>query len=219
MKGKTMKRFISVMLCISMLAAFTSCNASSAKEKEDEKERIEEEEETDMEDDEEEETTSATTSETAAFVPVTGDSVIFSTTDRDGNTYDESIFADYELTLIHFWEPWCGPCVGELPDLEELYEKYADQGLLVIGVYSEEGMEADVDEILEDSGITYPILRYTSEFDGYESGYVPTTILVDRNGNIIDTGIDDYEGVDSTLIVGAHSYSEWEGLVELYLGA
>ena len=216
-----MKRFISVMLCISMLAAFASCNASSTKEKEDENERIEEEEETDNEDEEEDEdeTTSETSSEMSEFVPVTGDSVVFSTTDRDGTEFDNSIFADYELTMINFWEPWCGPCVGEMPDLEELYENYADQGLLIIGVYSEEGMESDVDEILDDSGITYPILRYTSEFDIYQSGYVPTTILVDRNGNIIDTGIVDYQDVDSTLIVGAHSYSEWERLVELYLGA
>ena len=56
-------------------------------------------------------------------------------------------------------------------------------------------------------------MRYTSDFDKYQSGYVPTTILVDRNGNIIDTGVS-YEGIDSTLIVGSKSYQEWADLIE-----
>lgn len=212
-----MKRFVSVVLCISMLMAFTSCGASSTKEKDEEKDRIEENEDDKKEEDETEETSEE--SEETVASEASGDSVIFSTTDRDGNAYDDSIFADYELTLINFWEPWCGPCVGEMPDLETLYENYSDKGLLVIGVYSEAGMEADVDAILEDSGITYPILRYTPEFDAYQSGYVPTTILVDSNGNIIDTGEVSLDGADSTLIVGANSYSEWEDLVNRYLGA
>lgn len=212
-----MKRFVSVVLCISMLMAFTSCSASSAKEKDEEKARIEENED-DKEEEDETEETSEESEETVAS-EASGDSVVFSTTDREGNAYDESIFADYELTLINFWEPWCGPCVGEMPDLETLYENYSDKGLLVIGVYSEAGMEADVDAILGDSGITYPILRYTPEFDAYQSGYVPTTILVDSNGNIIDTGEVYLDGADSTLIVGANSYSEWEDLVNRYLGA
>jgi thiol-disulfide isomerase/thioredoxin len=137
-----------------MLAAFASCNASSTKEKDEEKDRIEENEDDKKEEDETEETSEE--SEETVASEASGDSVIFSTTDRDGNAYDDSIFADYELTLINFWEPWCGPCVGEMPDLETLYENYSDKGLLVIGVYSEAGMEADVEAILEDSGITSP---------------------------------------------------------------
>lgn len=214
-----MKRFVSVVLCISMLTAFTSCNYNSSKEKDEDRDRIEEEEDDkDEEEDEEVEETTETSEETTAS-ETSGDKVTFSTTDRDGNTFDDSIFADYELTLINFWEPWCGPCVGEMPDLEELYENYQDQGLLIIGVYSEEGMEADVDAILDDCGTTYPILRYTSEFDAYQSGYVPTTILVDSDGNIIDTGDVYFDGVDSTMVVGSQSYEDWEALVNRYLGA
>ncbi|MCR5530121.1 MAG: TlpA family protein disulfide reductase [Saccharofermentans sp.] len=203
-----MKRFVSVMLCISLMASLVSCGKTPTKESSSSSS-----EDSTRETEESEETT-----ETSSDA-VTGDPVIFSTVDRDGNTYDESIFSDYELTVINFWEPWCGPCVGEMPDLEELYENYSDQGLLIIGVYSEENMEGDVEAVLSDSGITYPILRYTSEFDQYQSGYVPTTILVDSNGNIIDTGEAYLEGLDSTLIVGSHSYGEWEDIVEQYLGA
>ena len=147
----------------------------------------------------------------------TGEKVSFRTTDRAGQSYDDSIFAEHELTLINFWEPWCGPCVGEIPDLQQLYSDYSGKGLLILGVYSETGMESDVDEILSSSNVTYPVLKYSSDFDKYDSGYVPTTILVDKNGNIIDTGYS-YDGLDSTLIVGSKSYSEWESLIKKYLG-
>ena len=206
-----MKRYLSIILCISMLASFTACSSTDTKKDDKKRDRIEEEED---EKDEEEKEPSERTEQTEA---VTGNRVTFSTTDRDGNPFDDSVFADHDLTLINFWEPWCGPCVGEIPDLQKIYEDYSDLDLLVIGVYSEETMEDDVDLILSDSGVTYPILRYTSEFDAYQSGYVPTTILVDRNGNIIDTG-ESYEGIDSTLIVGSRTYEEWEAIITPYLG-
>ncbi len=222
-----MKKFVSTVLCLSMVLAFASCSDTSDKkrssrdgdiltEAEDEKRDRDE-----SEDDEVEETTTTSEETTAAATTAStavGGRVTFSTVDRDGNTFDDSVFADHELTLINFWEPWCGPCVEEIPDLQTIYENYSDQGLLVIGVYSEEYMEEDVDAVLSDGGVTYPILRYTSEFDQYQSGYVPTTILVDSNGNIIDTG-ESYEGLDSTLIVGSRSYTEWEAIVNQYLGA
>ena len=82
----------------------------------------------------------------------------FSTTDRVGNEWNESVFANAEVTMINFWEPWCSPCVNEMPDLEKLYENYQDQGFQIIGVYSETGMEYEVDQILKDCHTTYPIL-------------------------------------------------------------
>ncbi len=197
-----------------MVLAFASCSMSTTKKETTTTKRIEKNKDDDEEKDIEE---TAKDSEQEDASESTGNKVTFSTTDRDGNTFDSSLFADQDLTLINFWEPWCGPCVSEIPDLQKLYDNYADQGLLVIGVYSEENMEEDVDIVLSDSGVTYPILKYTSAFDIYQSGYVPTTILVDRQGNIIDTG-NSYEGLDSTLIVGSRSYSDWEDIVTPYLG-
>ncbi len=208
-----MKKIISMIICTTLLISLASCDSSSKTTKKTKKDRTEKTEkdidsgtsknESDPED------------ETEA---VTGDKVIFSTIDRDGNSYDESVFSGNELTLINFWEPWCGPCVGEIPDLQELYEEYKDDGLLIIGVYSENGMEDEVDEILEDSDVSYPILKYSYDFDIFQTGYVPTTILVDKNGNIIDTGESSYDGIDSTMIVGSRSYDEWEDLILKYMG-
>jgi len=136
----------------------------------------------------------------------------FSTTDRVGNEWNESVFANAEVTMINFWEPWCSPCVNEMPDLEKLYENYQDQGFQIIGVYSETGMEYEVDQILKDCHTTYPILLYTTEFDQFQTGYVPTTIFVDSKGHVLDI-----PGGDN-VVIGGQSYRDWEAIVKKLLG-
>ena len=130
----------------------------------------------------------------------------FSTTDRSDNPVDETVFSGHTLTILNFWEPWCGPCVAEMPELQKLYEDYAEKGLQIIGVYSTPGMEGDVDSVLEQAGVSFPILHYTDAFDRFQTGYVPTTILVDGSGN----------PVGETLI-GSRSYADWETLILEYM--
>ena len=134
------------------------------------------------------------------------DGLVFSATDREGNTWDESVFAAHRLTMLNFWEPWCGPCVGEMADLQKLQDTYADRGFLILGIYSTEGVESDVDEVLAYTGVTYPILHYTDAFDRFQSGYVPTTVFVDGDGHVI--------GGDSALYVGSNSFEGWAAIVE-----
>ena len=131
----------------------------------------------------------------------------FSTTDRDGNAWDESVFTSNVLTMINFWEPWCGPCVGEMGDLQKLQDAYASRGFQILGVYQTPGMEEDVDAVLRSTGVTYPILHYTGEFDVFQSGYVPTTVFVDGDGHVIGEG-------SSALYIGSNSYEGWAAIVE-----
>jgi len=106
--------------------------------------------------------------------PAPASALRFKTVDRAGNTADESLLAGHSLVILNFWEPWCPPCVGEMPELEKLYEAYKDRGLLILGIYSEKGMEDKVDEVLADAGTSYPILRSCKDFDAFATGYVPT---------------------------------------------
>ncbi len=135
------------------------------------------------------------------------DGLVFSTVDRGGETWDQSVFLSHKLTMINFWEPWCGPCVGEMADLQRLQDTYADRGLLILGVYQTSGAEEDVDAVLSFTGVTYPILHYTQEFDAFQSGYVPTTIFVDGEGRVIGEG-------SSALYIGSNSFEGWAAVVE-----
>ena len=128
--------------------------------------------------------------------------VRFTTIDRSGNTVDETILRGHKLVMLNFWEPWCPPCVKEMPELEKLYRDYADKGLLILGVYSTRGQETEVDKVLSDSGTSYPILRYSKDFDSFKTGYVPTTLFVDGEGTIL-----------SELLVGSRDYAGWEELL------
>lgn len=104
--------------------------------------------------------------------------VVFTIKDMDGNSIDESVFSLHTLTIINFWEPWCGPCVNEMPELEKLYENYKNKGFYIIGVYSSTNMKSEVKDIMKQAHTSYPIATYDSAFDRFQSGSVPTTIFM-----------------------------------------
>ena len=130
----------------------------------------------------------------------------FKTTDLNGNEITENVFVGHKVTMINFWEPWCGPCVAEMPELEKLYETYKDQGFQIIGVFSASDQMDEVNQVISDAGITYPIANYVSEFDRFQTGYVPTTIFVDANGKLYPVS----NGYGDNVIVGSASYEQWE---------
>jgi thiol-disulfide isomerase/thioredoxin len=135
--------------------------------------------------------------------PAEATGLVFSTTDRDGKVWDESALRDYSLIMLNFWEPWCPPCVGEMPELEELWQTYADRGFLILGIYSTPGVEDEVDAVLADCGTSYPILHYCAAFDEFQTGYVPTTVFLNGEGELV-----------GHTEIGARSLERWSGIVE-----
>lgn len=128
----------------------------------------------------------------------------FSTTAIDGSEVDESILSEATVTMLNFFEPWCPPCIAELPELQRLYENYADKGFNLIGVYSTEEGTA---EVLEKAGIGYPVLRYVPAFDAFQTGYVPTTVFLGASGEQL-----------GETVIGARSYEQWEEIIKGLLG-
>ncbi len=131
---------------------------------------------------------------------------LFDTTDLDGNPVTEQILAGHKLTILNFWEPWCGPCVSEMTDLQKLSQEYADKGVQVIGVFSAPDADDEVRAVLDKTGVTYPILRYTGEFDFLQTGYVPTTVIIGSSGSIVKESF-----------AGALDYDGWVELIEALL--
>ena len=196
-----MKKILSMILCGAMVLSLASCGTSNKEE------TIISKTEAEASEKDNSSKFTASTETGADFDP----DFTFKTTDRLGNEWDERAFASNKLTMINFWEPWCGPCVNEMPDIERLYETYKDKGFQVIGVYSETEMESEVNGILREGKISYPILHYTSVFDRFQTGYVPTTVFVDSKGHIIKME----DGTDS--VIGSNSYEGWEEIIKKYL--
>ena len=127
----------------------------------------------------------------------------FLTKDFDGNGWDETCFFENKVTMINLWAYWCGPCVSEMPDLEQISKDYADKGLQVIGI-SMKDEETENRETLKELGITYPNLFYTEDFDVYmDTGYYPTTIFVDSEGHVL-----------GNACIGSREYSDWAKIID-----
>lgn len=89
------------------------------------------------------------------------------------------------VVLINFWASWCGPCREEMPYLNALHDEYADLGLTVWGV-NVDARKKDADKAIKRLSVQFPVL-----FDGkneiaelYKVDAMPTTVIVDRDGNI-----------------------------------
>ena len=136
----------------------------------------------------------------------------FSGQDYDGNSVDESLFSGNAVTVVNFWFTGCKPCVAELSKLNELNDTIKSMGGEVIGINTEtfDGNEDAIKEaaaILESQGVAYRNLSIDSASDAgkYASDIraFPTTILVDRNGNIVGDpmlgGIDNQDNYDTLM--------------------
>jgi thiol-disulfide isomerase/thioredoxin len=94
--------------------------------------------------------------------------------------------------LLNFWASWCGPCRGETPDLQRLYERLQPSGrLVVVGVNQQEDADT-ARSFVHEFGVTYPIvLDQTGEVSStYRVGRgLPVSILLDPVGVIVDVYI------------------------------
>ncbi|HBE91215.1 MAG TPA: TlpA family protein disulfide reductase [Gammaproteobacteria bacterium] len=90
-----------------------------------------------------------------------------------------------EVVLINFWASWCGPCRQEMPVLSELHDKYKALGFTVLGVNVEEE-PGKARRLLKEMQVSFPVLLDNESVVSKQYNVVamPSTVLVDRNGNM-----------------------------------
>lgn len=121
----------------------------------------------------------------------------FTLTDQYGNTHTLS---DYKgkVVFLNFWASWCGPCKKEMPDIEELYQKYNlnQDEVVFLGVANPKSKDyphnsdEEKDEILkflDENGYTFPtVFDETGEIlMNYYITAFPTTFMINKEGNVM----------------------------------
>jgi thiol-disulfide isomerase/thioredoxin len=109
-----------------------------------------------------------------------------------------------ELTIVNYWATWCGPCRREMPDLDSVQKKYSGKGLKVIAV-SDESLET-VQDFLRDKKFSFTtgvISLSNSTLDAINTR--PVSILLDRNGKVLD------------MIVGSRGFDFFDNWVKRHL--
>jgi thiol-disulfide isomerase/thioredoxin len=95
-----------------------------------------------------------------------------------------------KVVLVDFWTYSCINCIRTLPYVERWYEKYKDQGLVVIGVhtpeFSFEKKVSNVEGALKQFGITYPVAIDSNygTWNAYRNQFWPAHYLIDARGRI-----------------------------------
>lgn len=116
----------------------------------------------------------------------------FTLTDQYGNSHTCSDYTGKTI-FLNFWATWCPPCRAELPDIQALYEEYQEAGddsVVILGVAAPglggEKTEEEIKEFLSENGYTYPVVMDTTGelFMGYGIYSYPTTLMIDRDGNV-----------------------------------
>lgn len=137
----------------------------------------------------------------------------FTATDLEGNTVTESIFAKKDLTVLNIWGTFCNPCVGEMPELGDWAREMPDN-VQMVGLIIDINGEEDTEhrdlavDITSNAGAEFTQIIVNQDFAPILKDVlgVPTTMFIDKDGNIVG---------DSILGADVDGYKKF---VEDYLG-
>jgi len=95
-----------------------------------------------------------------------------------------------KVVLVNFWATWCPPCRKEMPDLEALYKRFKDQGLVILSISDEDPNKVRL--FVAQMNVTYPVLLDSDRKvnDMFQIYGIPKTFVYDRSGKLVAQSID-----------------------------
>lgn len=126
----------------------------------------------------------------------------FSLTTLSGGTFRLSDYRG-KVVFINIWATWCGPCVGEMPDIQRLQETYSD--LVILGVSVDDDASI-ARSFAQEHGYTYTMAmdddNYTVTGRIFPTSYIPNSIFIDPNGVVtyLDFGSMSYDRMESLYL-------------------
>jgi len=96
--------------------------------------------------------------------------------------------------LINFWATWCGPCRYEMPYLQQVYEDWPEEALVLLTINVGE-RSSQVAQFMQSQGLSFPVLL-DSEGDvaqRYNVRGIPTTVFIDKYGFIQNVNVGSFQ--------------------------
>ena len=94
-----------------------------------------------------------------------------------------------KIVVVDYWATWCGPCIKAIPHNNEMAKKYADKGVLILGVCGGGG-EEKMGDVVKQHKVEYPVAKVSpASTKAWKVKWWPTYAVIDREGNIRAIGI------------------------------
>jgi peroxiredoxin len=96
-----------------------------------------------------------------------------------------------QVVLLNFWATWCEPCRDELPALQTLHARLAQEGLAVVAVSVDAGPPEAVSRFAAARGLGFAVLHDPGEDVARRYGALayPTSVVIDRSGRIVQRAV------------------------------
>jgi len=95
--------------------------------------------------------------------------------------------SDYlgSVVLVNLWATWCPPCREEMPTLQAFYEKYKDDGFVLLAIDQGETV-GQVIPFVQEFGLTFPVWLDTGSEAGitFKTMNLPSSYVIDRKGSV-----------------------------------